>query len=264
MSVSPLTEGNKGTWNSIRETIVCSMTDLDGRDFQLRLLVDPGATVSSLPAHTLWYTKAKWECEQIRPICISGVNSITHCDLICHAAIKPGRHLSKEFKEIVSVANNFQINVDFFVMRGPTVYTTYKHEMPKEIRSTLSKNLYYLADPEQIAPRDTLLYIHGILGVQAIMNMKRQSFEPVPNAEMTTCRSLFGDLLFGTSHFIEDRPVPTDPPMNDTGIINSQYNTWCSDAWWERGMCIDNTTEEFKNLSILELEKEAAQYEFDD
>jgi hypothetical protein len=256
MSDTP-SEGNNGTWNSIRETVVCSITDMTGREFRLRLLVDTGATISSLPAYTLWFTKAKWDCEQIRPIPIRGINSITACDLICHAPIKPGRHLSKEFRDKVNMPDNFQINVDFYIIRGPEVYTTYKCELPKAIISTLSNKTYYLADPEQIAPRDSLLYIHGILGVQAIQQMKRTAFQAVPGTDMTLCRSMFGDLLFGTSHFIEDRPVTTQPPLNDNNMRENRKHTWCSDSFWSRGLKIDTSSQDARNVTAQELEKEA-------
>ena len=243
-------EGNQGFWNSIRETIVCEAKDLSGRRFEMRFLVDPGATISTIPFYTLALTGANWDIEQIRAISISGINSLDQCDLVCHAIISPGEHLGVEFKREVKLPQNYQLEVDLFLMRGMQVFTSYKHALPRDIVSTLSGKKYHLADPQQISPRDQMLYIHGILGVKAITQMGRQAFEAVPGTDMTTCRSYFGDLLFGASHFIPAREKNTSLPLNDDTSRVDQINIACSSHYTERGLVVDDGTIE-KSMAQL-------------
>jgi hypothetical protein len=242
-------EGNSGAWNAIRETVVCTMTDLTGREFNLRFLVDTGATISSIPAYTLYYTKAKWDCEQIRPIPVAGINSVTDCDIICHAPIKPGKHLSKEFLRQWELPHNFVIDVDFYVLRGPEVYTTFKSGLPSHIISTLSSQKYQLADPAQLEPNDSLLYIHGILGVRAITKMRRTTIQEVPGTDLTICRSVLGDLLFGTSHFRADRMVTVDPPMNDNNARENEKHSFSSEMI-SRGAVVEEDSKNVDDESI--------------
>lgn len=216
MAIANPIEGEHGFWNSIRETIICSMVDTDNNHFEIRLLVDPGATISTIPLFTLCRARGKWDVKPIRKIQISGINSMNECDLVCHARIEPGQHLSAEFKEAVKLPKNFSLEVDFFLMRGMQVFTSFKPAMPTEIVSTLSGKTYHLADPEQIAIHDSVIYIHGILGVNAISQLGKKSFQAVPGTKLTTCRSYFGDLLFGASHFLYNSAEPNKLPLDDS------------------------------------------------
>lgn len=210
-------EGTDGFWNSIRETIVCTLQDERGEGFQVRLLVDPGANISTIPLFTLCMTEGNWDVDAIPAISIAGINSINQCELVCHAKILPGEHITEEFRGEYKVPQKFSVSVDFFLMKGMQVFTSYKPALPRDIVSTLSGKHYCLADPEQISPHDNLIYIHGILGGNALAELGRKAFETVPQTKMTTCRSYFGDLLLGPSHFIPKKPLPKRIPMNDHG-----------------------------------------------
>jgi hypothetical protein len=45
--------------------------------------------------------------------------------------------------------------------------------------------------------------------------MQRKGFNKVPDSEMTICKSIFGDLLFGASHFMPHQPGNNPIPLND-------------------------------------------------
>lgn len=206
-----------GSWNSIRETVVCNLKDKDGKKHEIRLLVDTGATVSTLPFYTLYRTRGNWDVGNIPPINLHGINSVSSCDMMCKATLSPGNHLKANFRNEVGIADNFEIEVDFLIMRGVKTFTVLKRELPEALRTTLASSSYHLADPEQINLRDQILYIHGILGVRAIHKMDRKGYEKIAGSEMTLCRSKLGDLLFGASHFLPRKVGNTPIPLNDNG-----------------------------------------------
>ena len=106
----------KGHWNSIRETVICNITDKDGKSHEIRLLVDTGATSSTLPFYTLFKTKGNWDVGTIPPLRLCGINSVSTCDMMCRATISPGNHLKSDFKKEAEIAENFSIEVDFLIM----------------------------------------------------------------------------------------------------------------------------------------------------
>jgi hypothetical protein len=213
-----------GSWNSIRETVVCSIKDKDGKKFEIRLLVDSGATTSTLPFFTLYKTRGNWDVGTIPPIRIHGINAATNCDMVCRATLSPGEHLKSNFFNSMGLPANFELEVDFLVMRGIQIFHVYKRELPESIRTELADIKYHLADPEQITEGERMIYIHGILGVKAIGQMQRKGFTKVPGTEMTTCKSIFGDLLFGASHFMPHQPGTNPIPLNDNDAWETDHH----------------------------------------
>jgi hypothetical protein len=135
--------------------------------------------------------------------------------MVCRAAISPGIHLKADFRNSMDLPHNFEIEVDFLVMRGVQIFNVHKRALPDAIRMELANEKYFLADPEQIIPGEKLIYIHGILGVKAISQLRRKGYNKVPGTEMTLCRSVLGDLLFGSSHFLPHQPGSNPLPLND-------------------------------------------------
>lgn len=214
-----------GSWHSIRETVVCNIKDLDGQEFEIRLLVDTGATCSTMPLATLYKTRGHWDVGTIPVVHLHGINSVSKCDLMCRAEVKPGNHLKSDFKKAVGIPENFSITVDFLIMRGVEVFDVIKRELPDDLKKQLANPKYHLADPEQITDGDSRLYIHGILGVKAITEMNRTGYEKITGTEMTLCRSNLGDLLFGASHFVEKRNGKNPIPMNDNDEWEQPINS---------------------------------------
>ena len=219
-----------GTWNSIRETVICNLVDKDGAKHEVRLLVDTGATVSTLTFFTLYKTRGNWDVGTIPPLRLHGVNSSTVCDMMCKATLTPGNHLKSDFKKTAGLAENFELKVDFLVIHSTKVFSVWKRELPESIRLHLANEKFHLADPEQINPGFRMLYMHGILGVRAISQMNRQTYQKVLSTEMTLCRSSLGDLLFGASHFMPHQPGVNTIPLTDKNHREEDVNYSLTEA----------------------------------
>ena len=178
---------------------------------------------------------------------------------MCRATISPGNHLKSDFKKEAEIAENFSIEVDFLIMREVKVFTCWKREIPEKLRIQLADSKYFLADPEQINTGSTLLYIHGILGVREIQQMNRQKYNRVPNSEMTICRSNFGDLLFGTSHYINhtqgSNPVPLDGRDEDEfGQFSNNTQSICSMSLRNSGLQEELVESQFSLTNLNDVE----------
>ena len=249
----------EGVWNSIRETVICNLNDKDGNKHEVRLLVDTGATVSTLTFFTLYKTRGNWDVCTIPPIRLHGINSSSVCDMMCHAVLTPGNHLKSDFKTEAGIPENFALKVDFLVLHSTKVFSVWKRELPESIRLHLASNKFHLADPEQINPGFSTIYMHGILGVRAISQMERQAYQKILSTDMTVCRSNLGDLLFGASHFMKHEPgvnpIPlTNKDEREEGIDTTLSQAMCSLSLIEWGLEeVKSTDEEFGGQPESEL-----------
>lgn len=192
----------EGFWNTVRKTVVGNLEDRNGNSYQVRLLVDSGATVSLLLLHTLYISRGEWDIGQTPTITLHGINAPSICDLMVKAKFTPSNHLSKEFRTSVGITDNFSVPMKFHIQKGVEVFKTYKHALPEYIQALLKDPSISLADPEQNAPGDDVLYIHGIIGEDQINELEETSISKVGKEGMKVTRSYYGDILHGRSHFI--------------------------------------------------------------
>lgn len=217
----------EGYWNTIRKTMVAEVEDRNGKRFNMRFLVDSGASVSLIPLNILWQTKGEWDLGQAPNINLCGVNTEAPltCNLVCEAKLKPASHIKSSFRTLMKVDNEFEVKVKFLVQPQVKSYASYKYELPEDIRNELNKNEFHMADPEQKKPGESRIFIHGILGEDFIDEIGESKILRVGSSSMKVTRSKFGDLLHGKSHFIyypyKDSELKLKQPLSQDGLYSA-------------------------------------------
>jgi hypothetical protein len=204
----------KGRWHSVRKTVVGTLVDKNGKRFEVRFLVDSGATVSIILMQTLFLTKGSWDVGITPPIMMHGINSVSMCDMMLEVKFMPGCHITPQFKSIKNMTDEFGITLQFYVQRGVKAYTCNKQELPSDVLKELSDPKYMLADPYQAAPGDEKLCVHGIIGEDQISLLEECSTHRIGQAGLKLTDSHFGHILHGNSHFMEVNHAEVKPKMS--------------------------------------------------
>lgn len=192
-----------GYWNTVRKTIVGLLEDKNGKQFQVRLLVDSGATVSIILMHTLYMTRGEWDMGQTPKIILQGINAQSLCHMMARIKFCPGPHVSQSFRQKMNIRDDFGVYMNFHIQNEIEVFKTYKRNLPDDVGEAISRASLTLADPEQLAPGNDMLYIHGIIGEDQIHELDETIIQHVGNEGMKATRSKFGDILHGRSHYIK-------------------------------------------------------------
>jgi hypothetical protein len=144
--------------------VVETLVDKSGTKFELRFLIDSGATVSMMLMQTLFQTKGERGVGITLPIMMHGINSVSMSDMMLEATCLPGYHIPSDFKTSKGVKGDFGIKLQFYVQRGVEAYTCNKLELPSSVTDEVAKLGLVLADLQQVTPGEEKLYVHGIIG----------------------------------------------------------------------------------------------------
>lgn len=210
----------------MRKTVVVTLVDKSGKKFELRFLIDSGATVSMILMQTLFQTKGEWDVGITPPIMMHGINSVSMCDMMLEATCLPGFHIPQEFKSQKGIKEDFGIKLQFYVQRGVKAYTCNKQELPKSVIEEITNLGLVLADPQQITPGEEKLYVHGIIGEDQISLFEECGTKKVGNAGLKLTESHFGHILHGNSHFMEANLAIDKPQMSRVACPSFQNSLY--------------------------------------
>jgi hypothetical protein len=191
----------KGLMHTVAETILCYITDKNGKRFLVRFLVDSGGSMS-LFCESFLPPDGEWDIQDIshRPLKVAG--AFKGCEQtsveLFNTRISPREGVNQTGKP------DPHIKGCFYVMKDES-YPEIKRELPEYLVKKIeaSKATIKLADSIVLEKGDEVIKCAGIIGLD-MKNAIRTCIIEEFNEKLVVKRSAFGDFISGPTHLVKN------------------------------------------------------------